>query len=679
MSKELAPALLEGRYRLTEVLGVGGMSTVYGAYDALLDVWRAVKILERDLSVRQRTRERFLTEARTMARLRHPHIVNVLDVGLDGERVYMVMELMVGGSLMERVDSHGRLTPLQACQAMTEVLLALEHSHQHGVIHRDVKPQNILLSRDGVAKVTDFGIAAVETREQQLTRTGSVMGTWAYMAPEQRKSAKRVDARSDVYSAAATLTSLLTGHEPLDLYVEDTHSEMFADVPEGLTDVLRKATRYQSSERFATVDEFRQALLAAMKDLEPQDGSVPMVPPDRVVQRARPKGLDYEVALTSGEYSRAMIDALPLPTTEEVPPQYAEEVLAEPTDVSQAESTQAPPPRQVKTPPSTTSRPRALWTASHVVRGAGNGVRITRTPAGVLVGGVSPRIHHVRHTGTNIRNWCNVSVSDRERSRAPKGTTPMRMESERGMQEGIGRRARLRPDELFLTLGYGVLAACLALVCFVVGVQAPALDDLTLFAQVVGAVGWGSKAYLLVAFGFLAPWSWFRWRTQRTVVVYFDLLPRVRRMWDNLDVALKTASGAGPHWLGGGPDAVERRVRLVRGAFPGVRMNYPVWRVSGLSPSVIFAPDALWLLQADGAVVRFPWNVVRAGLSASRMNADDFEMDLMTRGGARAKSSLPHILTLETPQESYGLASADRSALVAITAALRGLGAKDTQ
>ena len=143
MYKEVAPSLLEGRYRLTDVLGVGGMSTVYGAYDALLDVWRAVKILEHGLSVRQRTRERFLTEARTMARLRHPNIVNVLDVGLDGERVYMVMELMLGGSLMERVDSHGRLTPLQACQTMSEVLLALEHSHQHGVVHRDVKPQNV--------------------------------------------------------------------------------------------------------------------------------------------------------------------------------------------------------------------------------------------------------------------------------------------------------------------------------------------------------------------------------------------------------------------------------------------------------------------------------------------------------------------------------------------------------
>jgi len=648
------------------VLGVGGMSTVYRAYDALLDVWRAVKILEHDLSVRQRTRERFLTEARTMARLRHPHIVNVLDVGLDGDRVYMVMELMLGGSLMERVDSHGRLTPLQACQAMSEVLLALEHSHQHGVIHRDVKPQNVLLSRHGVAKVTDFGIAAVETREQQLTRTGSVMGTWAYMAPEQRKSAKQADARSDVYSAAATLTALLTGHEPLDLYVEDTHPEMFADVPESIADVLRTATRFQSSDRFETVDAFRQALLGAMEGLEPQDGAVPMVPPDRVVQRVRPKGLDYEVALTSGEYPRIAVDSLPLPTTEEVPAEYAEQALSEPVGATQADE---PNPKPF--------RPAALWTASHVVRSVGNGVRISRTPVGLMVGGVSPRIHHVRHTGTNIRQWCNVSVSDRDRSRAAKGTTPMRVESVRGMQEGIGRRGRLRPDELFLALGYGALAACIALVGHVVIAQMPALESFATLAEVIGAVGTASEVYLMLAFGVFAPWSWLRWRTQRMVVVYCDLLPRVRRVWECTDAELQALSAAGTRWADREGEA-ERRVRLVRGGFPGLRMNYPVWRVQGLAYTVVFAPDALWVLDRKSGVLRFPWHSVSASLSGTRMNADDFEMDLMTRDGARAKTASPHVLTIETPERAYGLASVDRKALMRVSDALRGLGAQNT-
>ena len=663
MMKEIAPALLEGRYRLTEVLGVGGMSTVYGAYDALLDVWRAIKILEHDLSVRQRTRERFLTEARTMARLRHPHIVNVLDVGLDGERVYMVMELMLGGSLMERVDSHGRLTPLQACQAMSEVLLALEHSHQHGVIHRDVKPQNVLLSRHGVAKVTDFGIAAVETREQQLTRTGSVMGTWAYMAPEQRKSAKQADARSDVYSAAATLTSLLTGQEPLDLYVEDTHPEMFADVPVPLADVLRTATRFKPSERFETVDAFRRALLGAMEGLEPLDGAVPMVPPDRVVQRARPKGLNYEVALTSGEYPKITADSLPLPTTEEVPREYASDALAEPVGATQAEE----PVRQ-------SSKPEALWTASHVVRSAGNGVRIGRTPLGLLVGGVAPRIHHVRHTGTNIRQWCNVSVSERDRLRAPKGTTPMRIESAREMQAGIGRRGRLRPDELMLALGYGALAACLALVCHIVRLQAPAAEDFALFAETLRAVGGASEVYLIIALLLFVPWSWLRWWTQRTVVVYCDLLPRVGRVWQCADAELQAVAAAGTRWVDRDDDGVERHIRLIRGHFPGLRMNYAVWRTQGLSRRVVFAPDALWFCDRNSDTSRVPWHQVTAGLSGSRMNADDFEMDLMTRD--KAGSGSPHVLTIETPNRAYGLASNDRKALSRLADALHGLGAQ---
>lgn len=303
---DVAPPLCSGRYRLVAVLGSGGMATVYRAYDALLDVFRAVKVLDAELTQRRKTRERFLMEARTMAKLRHENVVAVYDMGVDGDRVYMLMELVDGGSLMERIDSHGPLPPRMACEVMARVLDALDASHQIGVIHRDVKPHNVLLTIDGLPKVTDFGIASVHDADHDLTRTGAVMGTWAYMAPEQRKNAKQVDSRADVYAAGATLFALVTGVEPLDLYVPDSHDEALGGLLPPLVELIRTATRYKPEERYASASAFREALEAQLSALpaDPDDASPLSVPAERLPRYLRPETTDFDVSLRTDSVDR---------------------------------------------------------------------------------------------------------------------------------------------------------------------------------------------------------------------------------------------------------------------------------------------------------------------------------------------------------------------------------------
>ena len=260
MSQDAAPALSSGRYRLVEVLGIGGMATVYRGYDAELDVYRAIKVLAPELAVHTKVRERFQREARTMAKLAHPHIVMVLDVGKDAERVYMVMEEVRGGSLRDRLDALGPLAPRHASGVLQQVLQALSVAHERGIVHRDIKPGNILLTEHGDAKVTDFGIAQLKGKDVQLTRAGSMMGTLAFMAPEQRTDASTVDARADLYALGATLYTLVTGKEAFDLFAAELEAKLFMDFPPGLFEVTRKASRYEPEDRYQTAAEMLAAL-----------------------------------------------------------------------------------------------------------------------------------------------------------------------------------------------------------------------------------------------------------------------------------------------------------------------------------------------------------------------------------------------------------------------------------
>jgi serine/threonine protein kinase len=277
-----------GRYRLLGRLDRGGMATVYRGYDTRLEIERAIKVLLPDLADRRGARRRFDAEARTMARLHHPNIITVHDVGTEGPLVYIVMELAEGGNLRERVRRLGPIPPRLAVRATTAILNALEAAHGASVVHRDIKPQNVLMTAGGTVKVTDFGIAHVETHDAGMTHTGAILGTWSYMAPEQRTNAREVDATADIYSVGATLYYLLTGVDPLDLYVAEDAATRLAFLPEALRDVVGRATRYKPVDRYASAVEMRAALEACLARL-PED------PPDT------PPLASVGAAATSGE------------------------------------------------------------------------------------------------------------------------------------------------------------------------------------------------------------------------------------------------------------------------------------------------------------------------------------------------------------------------------------------
>ncbi len=268
MTEDLS-TLDNGRYQLQEILGQGGMAIVYKAWDERLRVERAIKILSPRVARRQSLRKRFENEARTMARLAHPNIVSVTDVVKEGDRFFMVMELVTGGTLWDWVTAHGRMPPRLALEYAIPVLEAMGAAHEAGVIHRDLKPQNIMLTAEGKPKVTDFGIAHVQDlfNTSNLTRTGSVMGTWGYMAPEQRQSARDVDGRSDIYALGATVYAIVTADLPVDLFAAAQDDEVLDRVPHELRPLIRKATRYRADDRYQDVAEMVAACRAVQAEL----------------------------------------------------------------------------------------------------------------------------------------------------------------------------------------------------------------------------------------------------------------------------------------------------------------------------------------------------------------------------------------------------------------------------
>lgn len=260
-------ALASGRYLLVEKLGEGGMATVYRAFDQRLQVWRAIKVLLPEYSQKKKIMARFEVEAQTMALLEHPNIVRVYDVGTEGSHAYIVMELVEGGSLVDWLERHGAMPARLAVDVIVETCQALQFAHSKGVIHRDLKPHNVMVDRDGSCRLTDFGIARAGDADVSLTKTGAVMGTWGYMAPEQRTDAKHVDERADIYAMAATLYSLLTDKTPMDLFAADRDATMLDGVPEALVPILVQATEYQKDRRYGSASELAAALLAVREDL----------------------------------------------------------------------------------------------------------------------------------------------------------------------------------------------------------------------------------------------------------------------------------------------------------------------------------------------------------------------------------------------------------------------------
>jgi tRNA A-37 threonylcarbamoyl transferase component Bud32 len=204
--------LLNGRYRLDAEIGTGGMSTVYRAFDTVLERQVAIKIMHREIAEDSDQLERFRREARAVAQLNHPHIVTVIDAGEDDSTPYIVFEHIEGETLKARVRRHGRLPISEAVAYAIEIARALGVAHDRGIVHRDVKPQNVLVDEEGSAKVTDFGIARTLDQEG-LTADGRVLGTTDYVSPEQALG-HPVTGQSDIYSLGVVLFEMLTGDVP---------------------------------------------------------------------------------------------------------------------------------------------------------------------------------------------------------------------------------------------------------------------------------------------------------------------------------------------------------------------------------------------------------------------------------------------------------------------------------
>jgi serine/threonine-protein kinase len=203
---------LSGRYRLDAQIGSGGMSTVYRAFDLTLERPVAIKLMHREIAADSDQLERFRREARAVARLSHPHIVGVIDAGEDEHRPYIVFEYVEGETLKERIRRMGRLPIDEAIAYAIEIARALGCAHDNHIVHRDIKPQNVLIDGEGSAKVTDFGIAR-SLQEEGLTADGRVLGTTDYVSPEQALG-QEVEGPSDVYSLGVVLYEMLTGEVP---------------------------------------------------------------------------------------------------------------------------------------------------------------------------------------------------------------------------------------------------------------------------------------------------------------------------------------------------------------------------------------------------------------------------------------------------------------------------------
>ncbi len=213
-SSDLTGEVFGDRYAIQRRIARGGMADVYVARDRLLDREVAVKVLFPEFSKDEASVERFRREAQAAANLNHPNIVGVYDWGERDATYFIVMEYVEGRTLAQILTTEGQLHPDRAADVASDIADGLGYAHRHGVVHRDVKPGNVLVTRDGEVKVTDFGIALAGQRDDgDLTKAGSVMGTATYFSPEQAQG-DPVDARSDLYSLGCVLYQMLTGRPP---------------------------------------------------------------------------------------------------------------------------------------------------------------------------------------------------------------------------------------------------------------------------------------------------------------------------------------------------------------------------------------------------------------------------------------------------------------------------------
>lgn len=251
---------LDGRYELLEVIGTGGMADVYKATDVKEGTTVAVKILKKEFSENEEFLRRFRNESKAIAVLSHPNIVKILDVGFTNKIQFMVMEYIEGITLKEFIESEQVLDWKTAVFFTTQILNALKHAHERGIVHRDIKPQNVMLLNDGTIKVMDFGIAKF-AREEGLTTTAQAIGSVHYISPEQARS-DTTDEKSDIYSVGIVLYEMLTGTKPFDntnpVSVALMHMQAKAkrprtirsDIPRGMEEIILKAIEKEPDDRY---------------------------------------------------------------------------------------------------------------------------------------------------------------------------------------------------------------------------------------------------------------------------------------------------------------------------------------------------------------------------------------------------------------------------------------------
>ena len=287
--------MLDNRYEILERIGTGGMAIVYKAKCHRLNRLVAIKILKSDLAQNEEFRRRFNAESQAVAQLSHPNIVSVYDVSRGGDMEYIVMELIDGITLKQYMEKRGQLNWRESLHFITQIMRGLSHAHSRGIIHRDIKPQNIMVLRDGSVKVADFGIACLADSAQTLTQ--EALGSVHYISPEQARG-DRPDARSDIYSSGVVLYEMLTGRLPFEgesavsVAIQHLSSiplaprEINPDIPEQLELICMKAMapdlehRYQSADAMiADLEAFRKNPEVEMKfdlsDLRPEENDEP--------------------------------------------------------------------------------------------------------------------------------------------------------------------------------------------------------------------------------------------------------------------------------------------------------------------------------------------------------------------------------------------------------------------
>lgn len=301
-----------GSYRLVEKLGAGGMAEVYKSYQPRLDRYVAIKFIRPELAVDSGFRTRFEQEARAIARLSHSNIVHIYDFGEEDRRYFLVMEFIEGQTLksyLQEQFNSGRQVPLKlASNIISQVAAALDYAHSHNIIHRDVKPDNILISDKGRAVLNDFGIARITDRGEGMTQTGMAMGTPAYMSPEQIQGSKeQLGPPTDIYSLGIITYELLTGHTPFTadtpfaVMLKHLHDpiplprQLNPVLPEALERVLLKVLAKDPADRYQTAGAFVQALQQALEGVPDEALQVVVAPPSEDKTRLDPAQIQKTV------------------------------------------------------------------------------------------------------------------------------------------------------------------------------------------------------------------------------------------------------------------------------------------------------------------------------------------------------------------------------------------------